>query len=55
MAGVAAHSGYRGDPWGRLQRTSQYLAVTTYGTVADAERVIRRVRNVHRAGRGRAP
>ena len=55
MAGVAAHSGYRGDPWGRLQRTSQYLAVTTYGTVADAERVIRRVRNVHRTVRGRAP
>jgi uncharacterized protein (DUF2236 family) len=27
MAGVAGHSGYRGDPWGRLQRTSHYLAV----------------------------
>src|SRR5262245_29934362 len=26
MAGVAAHSGYRGDPWGRLQRTSRFLA-----------------------------
>src|SRR5215469_4069232 len=22
MAAVAGHSGYRGDPWGRLQRTS---------------------------------
>ena len=22
MAGVAGHSGYRGDPWGRLARTS---------------------------------
>ena len=31
MAGVAAHSGYRGDPWGRLQRTSYFLAVTTFG------------------------
>lgn len=29
MAGVAGHSGYRSDPWGRLQRTSDYLAVTT--------------------------
>jgi len=33
MAGVAGHSGYKGDPWGRLQRTSHYLAVTTFGTV----------------------
>jgi uncharacterized protein (DUF2236 family) len=29
MAAVAGHSGYRGDPWGRLQRTSYFLAVTT--------------------------
>ena len=36
MAGVAGHSGYKGDPWGRLQRTSHYLAVTTFGTVEDA-------------------
>ena len=32
MAGVAGHSGYKSDPWGRLQRTSHYLAVTTFGT-----------------------
>ena len=32
MAGVAEHSDYRGDPWGRLQRTSTFLAVTTFGT-----------------------
>src|SRR5690348_12132696 len=38
MAGVAEHSDCRGDPWGRLQRTSYFLAVTTYGTVEDAER-----------------
>ena len=35
MAGVAGHSGYKGDPWGRLQRTSHYLAVTTFGNPAD--------------------
>ena len=29
MAGVDQHSGYRGDPWGRLARTSRFLAVTT--------------------------
>ncbi|MFJ4776039.1 oxygenase MpaB family protein [Streptomyces sp. NPDC088762] len=47
MAAVAAHSGYRGDPWGRLQRTSTFLAVTTYGTAEDAERAVARVRAVH--------
>ena len=26
------HSGYRGDPWGRLARTSTFLATTTFGT-----------------------
>jgi uncharacterized protein (DUF2236 family) len=52
MAGVAGHSGYKGDPWGRLQRTSHYLAVTTFGTIADAERAIAHVRSVHRVVRG---
>jgi uncharacterized protein (DUF2236 family) len=55
MAGVAAHSGYRGDPWGRLQRTSHFLATTTYGTVSDAEATIARVRGIHRRVRGTAP
>jgi uncharacterized protein (DUF2236 family) len=53
MAGVAGHSGYKGDPWGRLQRTSHYLAVTTFGTVADAEQAIAHVRSVHRRVRGK--
>ncbi len=53
MAGVAGHSGYKGDPWGRLQRTSHYLAVTTFGTVEDAQEAIARVRSVHRRVRGR--
>ena len=38
MAGVDAHSGYRGDPWGRLQRTSYFLAVTTFGRAATRRR-----------------
>ena len=37
MAAVAGHSGYKGDPWGRLQRTSHFLAVTTFGRTADAQ------------------
>jgi uncharacterized protein (DUF2236 family) len=48
MLGVSEHSGFRSDPWGRLQRTSTFLATTTYGTVADAERSIRVVRAIHK-------
>jgi uncharacterized protein (DUF2236 family) len=55
MAGVAGHSGYRGDPWGRLARTSTFLATTTYGTAADAAAMVERVRGVHERVRGRAP
>lgn len=55
MAGVAAHSGYRGDPWGRLQRTSYFLAVTTFGLSVDAEEAVARVRRVHERVRGVAP
>ncbi|MFE0642669.1 oxygenase MpaB family protein [Streptomyces sp. NPDC058877] len=47
MAAVWAHSGFRGDPWGRLQRTSTFLAETTFGTAHDAERAVERVRRVH--------
>ncbi len=48
MAAVAQHSDYRGDPWGRLQRTSYFLAVTTFGRASDAHEAIARVRAVHR-------
>lgn len=55
MAGVDEHSGYRGDPWGRLQRTSLYIATTTYGCVDDAEAMIRAIRQIHRGVTGTAP
>ncbi|MGI8577240.1 MAG: oxygenase MpaB family protein [Nocardioidaceae bacterium] len=55
MAGVAAHSGYAGDPWGRLQRTSTFLAVTSFGTAADAEAMIERIRAIHERVHGTAP
>ena len=55
MAGVAEHSGFEGDPWGRLQRTSYFLAVTTFGTAADAERMVAAVRSVHAKVVGVAP
>ena len=55
MAGVADHSGFEGDPWGRLQRTSYFLAVTTFGTAADAEKMVAAVRRVHEGVVGTAP
>ena len=55
MAGVAEHSDYRGDPWGRLQRTSTFLAVTTFGPGVDAQRAVDRVRGIHQRVRGVAP
>lgn len=48
MAGVAGHSGFRGDPWGRLQRTGNFIAVTTYATIPDAERLLARIGGIHR-------
>ena len=55
MAGVAQHSDYRSDPWGRLQRTSTFLAVTTFAPAADAQRAVDRVRGIHRRVNGVAP
>ncbi|MFG2307273.1 oxygenase MpaB family protein [Streptomyces sp. NPDC048566] len=55
MAAVSAHSGFRGDPWGRLQRTSTFLAVTTYGTAESAREACERVRAVHERVRGVTP
>ncbi|WP_086819867.1 oxygenase MpaB family protein [Allokutzneria sp. NRRL B-24872] len=55
MAAVAGHSGYRSDPWGRLQRTSTFLAMTTFGTAQHAEEAIAHVRAVHERIRGTAP
>ena len=54
MAGVAQHSDYRTDPWGRLQRTADFLAATTFGPVDVADAAIARVRMVHQRVRGRA-
>ncbi len=55
MAGVMDHSGFEGDPWGRLQRTSYFLAVTTFGTAADADKMVAAIRSVHERVVGTAP
>jgi uncharacterized protein (DUF2236 family) len=52
MHAVHGHSGFRGDPWGRLQRTSHFLAVTTFGSAADAEEMVARINAIHAGVRG---
>lgn len=53
MAAVADHSDYQGDPWGRLARTSTFVAETTFATAADAQRAVEVVRGVHEHVTGR--
>ena len=55
MAGVAEHSDYRKDPWGRLHRTAEFVAATTYGTSAEAGAAVARVQQVHAHVQGTAP
>ena len=47
MAGVAQHSDYRSDPWGRLQRTADFLAATSFGPASEAQRAVDVVNRVH--------
>jgi uncharacterized protein (DUF2236 family) len=55
MAGVADHSDYRDDPWGRLHRTGEFLGRTTFGPRETADASIETVRRVHRHVQGTAP
>ena len=55
MIAVAQHSDYRHDPWGRLQRTSTFLAATTFGPADDAQRAVDHVRHVHQFITGTDP
>ena len=55
MHGVFTNSDFRADPWGRLLRTAEYVAVTAYGTTREAERAGARVRGIHRRLSGVVP
>jgi uncharacterized protein (DUF2236 family) len=55
MAAVAQHSDYRTDPWGRLQHTSLFVGVTTFGTAKDAHAAIERLGRIHAHIHGTAP
>ncbi|WP_294327844.1 oxygenase MpaB family protein [uncultured Sphingomonas sp.] len=47
LAGVWDHSNFQRDMLGRLKRTAQFIAGTTYGSTAEAERLIGHVRHIH--------
>ncbi len=51
-AGVAEHSDYRRDPWGRLLRTLDLVTALVYADAARAARVARALRARHRGIRG---
>ena len=55
MRAVSEHSGYRGDMWGRLHRTSTFLAVTTFGAADDAQAAVDAVRRIHERVVGELP
>ena len=52
MAGVAQHSNWQHDPFGRLAATAGYVLTVTYGDTAAAESAAARVRAVHAHVRG---
>jgi uncharacterized protein (DUF2236 family) len=55
MQGVADHSGYRGDMWGRLASIANYIAITTFGTERHAMQTINAVRKAHEPVVGTLP
>ena len=55
MAGVAEHSTWKEDPFGRLAATGGYILTVTYGDTQSAMRAAERVRRVHTHVRGTDP
>jgi uncharacterized protein (DUF2236 family) len=55
VAAFEEHSTYRRDIWGRLTRTAEYVAVTTFGSTTDAMLAASRVRAIHATVRGVLP
>ncbi|OZY59723.1 histidine kinase [Pseudomonas lundensis] len=47
LAGVWDHSNFRQDMLGRLRRTGQFISGTTFGSTADANWLIDKVRTIH--------
>ena len=52
LAGVWDHSNFREDMLGRLRRTSQFVAATTFAPKDEAQRLIERVKQIHKRVEG---
>ena len=52
LTGVAEHSQYDTDPLGRLERTTRWLTITTFGSTEAIEREAARVNQMHRRVKG---
>jgi uncharacterized protein (DUF2236 family) len=55
LAGVWDHSRFREDMQGRLRRTARFIALTSYGSRAEAEGAIAKVREIHGRVKGVLP
>ena len=55
MSGVAQHSSYKQDPFGRLHRTANFIGTTTFGSAAEAQQMVSIIRKVHDGVRGVTP
>src|SRR4051794_12705014 len=55
VAAFEEHATYRHDVWGRLGRTAEYIAVTTFGSTTEAMLAGSRVRAIHARVRGTLP
>ena len=51
-AGVAEHSNYREDPWGRLYRTLDLTTKIVFGSTEQAHEASERIQNVHKRVKG---
>ncbi len=51
-AGVAEHSTYKTDPWGRLERTTKHVSNFIYGGPEVARRTAQHLREMHRPIKG---
>ena len=52
LTGVAEHSAYDTDPLGRLERTTRWLTITSFGSIEAIEIEARRVREMHKRVEG---
>jgi uncharacterized protein (DUF2236 family) len=52
LAGVSQHSAYDTDPLGRLERTTRWLTITSFGSTEAIAREARRVNALHSHVRG---